>query len=108
MGASLLIRRDAFDQVNGFDERFFLYWEDADLCRRMRARGQTVRYVPGARVVHLGGESSRRAHRFATRAFHRSAYLYYTTHIARSPRSPARWLAWTALTARGWWRGLRR
>lgn len=107
MGASLLIRRDVFDEVGGFDERFFLYWEDADLCRRIRTRGHSVRYVPGARVMHLGGESSRRARRLATRAFHRSAYLYYTTHVATSPRSPARLFAWTALNVRAWWRVLR-
>jgi N-acetylglucosaminyl-diphospho-decaprenol L-rhamnosyltransferase len=101
----LLIRRDVFDAVGGFDERFFLYFEDADLCRRMRARGHRVRYVPGARVMHLGGESSRRARRLAARAFHRSAYLYYTTYVATSPRSPARWFAWTALNIRAWWRG---
>lgn len=107
MGASLLLRRDVFDEVGGFDERFFLYWEDADLCRRMREAGHSVRYVPGARVMHLGGESSRRAHRLATRAFHRSAYLYYSKYSATSRRSPARWFAWTALNLRAWWRVLR-
>lgn len=107
MGASLLIRREVFDEVGGFDERFFLYWEDADLCRRIRDRGYAVRYVPAARVVHLGEESSRSARRFAIRAFHRSAYLYYTTHVTTSRLSPARWFAWTALNARAWWRSMR-
>lgn len=105
MGASLLIRRDLFERVGGFDERFFLYWEDADLCKRLRTLGYTVRYVPSARVVHVGGHSSRTAKRLAVHAFHRSAYLYYATHVVRSPWHPARWFAKAALTARAYWRG---
>ena len=81
-GACMLVRREALEAVGGFDERYFLYWEDADLCRRLRARGYTIRYVPardrGARVGH----SSRTARAASIRAFHESAYLYYATHVA--------------------------
>jgi N-acetylglucosaminyl-diphospho-decaprenol L-rhamnosyltransferase len=104
MGAAMLVRRDRFDLVGGFDERYFLYWEDADLCRRLRERGFSTRYVPRARVSHSGGASAQTQSRDATRAFHRSAYLYYSTHVVRSPWNPARWLARGALTARAWWR----
>jgi GT2 family glycosyltransferase len=104
MGASLLIRRTVFEEVGGFDERFFLYWEDADLCRRMRDRGYTVRYVPSARVTHTGEGSSRSARRFATIQFHKSAYLYYATHVMPSRWHPGRWFAWLALRLRAWWR----
>ncbi len=95
--------------VGGFDERFFLYWEDADLCRRIRNLGYGVRYVPGARVAHPGAASSRTAGRLASHAFHRGAYLYYTTHTVPTPWHPARGLAWIALRLRAWWRivGLR-
>jgi GT2 family glycosyltransferase len=105
MGACMLIRREAFDRVNGFDERFFLYWEDTDLCRRIREAGFAIRYVPGARVEHPGGASSRTAHWMASRAFHRSAYLYYAKHTAPSRWHPARPFARLALTLRGWLRG---
>jgi GT2 family glycosyltransferase len=104
MGAAMLVRREAFDLVGGFDERYFLYWEDADLCTRLRARGLLTRYVPGARVAHEGGASARTESREATRAFHRSAYLYYATHLVPSPWHPARWFARAALSARAWWR----
>lgn len=108
MGAAMLVRREAFDAAGGFDERYFLYWEDADLCRRLRDRGLTTRYVPGARVLHPGGVSAASRPAFATRAFHRSAYLYYATHVVPSPWHPARWFARAALTLRAEWQALRR
>jgi len=60
-GACMLVRRQALAAVGGFDERYFLYWEDADLCRRLRAHGYHVRYVPTATAVHQVGHSSRTA-----------------------------------------------
>jgi len=107
-GACMLVRRDAFDRVGGFDERFFLYWEDADLCRRLRGAGWRVRYQPAARVVHLVGRSSRTNASLAIRAFHRSAYLYYVTHVHPSRWHPARWAAFALLALRCGWRLARR
>jgi GT2 family glycosyltransferase len=100
-GACMLGQRAALEAVNGFDERYFLYWEDADLCRRLRGRGYQIRYVPAASAVHRVGQSSRHAQAAATRAFHDSAYLYYSTHVAA--RSPSkRMLARTLLNLRCW------
>jgi len=99
-GACMLARREALDAVEGFDERFFLYWEDADLCRRLRARGYHVRYVPGATAIHRVGQSSRTARVSAIRAFHESAYLYYARHVAPAPLNPKRALARVILFAR--------
>jgi GT2 family glycosyltransferase len=101
-GACMLVRRDPFEQAHGFDERYFLYWEDADLCRRLRALGYHVRYVPGATAIHRVGHSSKRARGPATRAFHDSAYLYYSTHVARGALHPKRLLARALLSARCW------
>ncbi|MBA3263103.1 MAG: glycosyltransferase family 2 protein [Thermoleophilaceae bacterium] len=58
-GAALLLRRDAFEQVGGFDESFFMYGEDADLCARLRDAGWSVALCPSARFVHVGGGSTR-------------------------------------------------
>jgi len=101
-GACMLGRRTALEQVGGFDERFFLYWEDADLCRRLRLRGHHVRYVPSATAIHRVGQSSRTARTLAIRAFHRSAYLYYATHVAPAPLNPKRALARAILNTRCW------
>lgn len=56
-GASLLVRRAALDQVGGFDEKFFMYFEDNDLCLRLRRAGWTVYYNPQVSITHLGGAS---------------------------------------------------
>ena len=101
-GACMLARRTALEQVGGFDERFFLYWEDADLCRRLRLHGHHVRYVPSATAIHRVGQSSRTPRTFAIRAFHRSAYLYYATHVAPAPLNPKRALARAILHTRCW------
>ena len=100
-GACMLARRDALNRVHGFDERYFLYWEDADLCRRLRADGYEVRYVPLATAIHEVGQSSKSLRAPAIRAFHASAYLYYGTHVA--PRSGVkRLVARALLSARCW------
>jgi N-acetylglucosaminyl-diphospho-decaprenol L-rhamnosyltransferase len=103
-GACMLACRDALVRVKGFDERYFLYWEDADLCRRLRADGRHVRYVPGATAIHRIGHSSRSVRPAAIRAFHASAYLYYTTHNAPRRMQPKRALAKMILSGRQWWR----
>jgi GT2 family glycosyltransferase len=58
-GAFALVRRDLFERLGGFDERFFLYYEEVDLCRRIRAAGYRVQYWPELRVHHIGGVSAR-------------------------------------------------
>ena len=60
-GACMLVRRSVLEQVGGFDERFFLYCEDKDLCRRIRAAAYDVCYEPQATVRHRGGASAPRA-----------------------------------------------
>jgi len=101
-GACMLARSEALKGVDGFDERYFLYWEDADVCRRLRHRGHSIRYVPSAHVVHTGGRSSRSAQALATRAFHRSAYTYYATHVEGTRLALA--LAWLLLMLRCRWK----
>jgi N-acetylglucosaminyl-diphospho-decaprenol L-rhamnosyltransferase len=57
--AFALIRHTLFDSLDGFDERFFLYYEEVDLCRRIQAAGYRVMLWPELRVTHIGGESAR-------------------------------------------------
>jgi GT2 family glycosyltransferase len=59
-GACLMIRRSLLQQLGGLDEAFFMYFEDVDLCRRLRQQGYRVRHVAEAEIVHFIGRSSGR------------------------------------------------
>lgn len=59
MGAVLLLRREAVDEVGGFDESFFMFSEETDLCFRMHEAGWAVEFFPGAEFVHIGGASTK-------------------------------------------------
>lgn len=85
-GACMMIRREVFDAVGGMDEGFFLYWEDADFCRRVSQAGWRTVYVPAVRARHTGGRSSRHATAASLRAFHRSAFRLFWKHSAASAR----------------------
>jgi N-acetylglucosaminyl-diphospho-decaprenol L-rhamnosyltransferase len=58
-GAIFLIRREAFDEVGGFDERYFLFVEESDLFERLRRKGWRIRFDPASTAVHHGGVASR-------------------------------------------------
>lgn len=59
-GCAMLVRRAVFDQIGGFDPRYFMYEEDVELCLRVRKKGWTIRYVPEALVYHKGQASRRK------------------------------------------------
>jgi N-acetylglucosaminyl-diphospho-decaprenol L-rhamnosyltransferase len=58
-GAFAFMSAELFQRIGGFDERFFLYYEEVDLCRRIQQRGFTIHYWPQLRVQHIGGESAK-------------------------------------------------
>lgn len=75
-GAAMLVRRDAFDGVGGFDADYFMYMEDVDLCWRLGQAGWKVVFEPAGAVTHVGGVStSRRPYRML-KEHHRSAIRY--------------------------------
>jgi hypothetical protein len=79
-GACMIIRRAAFESVGGFDENLFLYWEDADLCKRLREKGWRIVYYPQARIRHLVGQSSNSRPVVSIAHFHYSCYKYFLKH----------------------------
>jgi N-acetylglucosaminyl-diphospho-decaprenol L-rhamnosyltransferase len=60
-GAAIMVRRSVLEQLDGFDEGFFMYCEDIDFCKRLRAAGHDLRFEPTATVTHVGGASAPRA-----------------------------------------------
>ena len=75
-GSCLLLRREAFEQVDGFDPAYFMYFEDVDLGDRLGRAGWSSVYCPSALAVHQGGHSTERAPAAMADAHHRSAYRY--------------------------------
>ena len=87
-GAVMFCRADALHQVGGFDERFFMYGEDIDLCLRARRGGWRIRYWPEFEIVHVGGRSGRTSE--SRRAWARSIGDLHGAHR----------IGWTAVLGR--------
>jgi hypothetical protein len=106
-GAFSIVPRSALVQVGYFDEDFFLYYEEVDLCRRLKKAGFLIRYWPDVTVVHLGGESSKtvKALTFSKSGSQltlwqlRSCLLFYRKHHGLS--------AWTLKQMESAWHALR-
>jgi hypothetical protein len=79
-GACLMTTRKAMEKVGLLDEEFFMYWEDADWCKRFKARGFKVVWLPSAEVYHLAGESSKQLPWKTMREFNKSVLYYYKKH----------------------------
>jgi GT2 family glycosyltransferase len=80
-GACMVVRREAITDVGLLDERFFLYWEDVDWCKRMRQKGWKVNYYPCVSIEHCIGGSSEQNLIRAVFEFHRSAYRYFKKYF---------------------------
>lgn len=79
-GACLLLRREAVEEVGYFDENFFLYYEDVDLCTRLRQAGWFVYYVPAITVIHYRGASCDLNPEVARRAYRQSQRYFWRKH----------------------------
>ncbi len=107
-GACLLVRRTAWEQTAGFDENFFLYFEDIDLCRRLRQKGWRLIYVPSARLFHEGGASTA-SMKMESRLHYRTSQLrFYRKHNRGWSRACLKlylMAEYVLFTWRGKWRG---
>lgn len=79
-GAALMVREELFQKVGGFDGIFFMYFEDADICRRVRSAGYEVRYVPSTSIVHRLGRSLGHRRAGILLDYRRSQLHYYRKH----------------------------
>lgn len=101
-GACLLVRRDAFERIGGFDEGYFMYFEDVDLGYRLGKHGYRNRYEPDAAVVHHGGLSTRTESKRMLSVHHQSAYRFLSNKYPGPLLAPVRLALRIALTARAW------
>ncbi len=99
-GSALLVRREAFESVGGFDPKYFMYFEDVDLCDRLARAGWSCIYVPSSVVEHSGGHATKRVPKLMLRAHHTSAYRYLADRYPGVRWMPVRLVLRTGLLAR--------
>lgn len=109
-GAAMVVRREAWEEVGGLDEGYFMYGEDIALSDAVRRRGWRLDYVPGAPIVHVKGESTRRSDIDRDRHFYHAMRRFSRERF--SFRGPKKWmveggiaLALAISRARHWVRG---
>jgi GT2 family glycosyltransferase len=108
-GACMLARRAAVEQVGLLDEEYFMYNEEIDWCLRMRCAGWETWYLPGARIVHYGGQSTKQVRHAMVQALYRSKVRFFRKHYGPLPAAilragfvavlRAKWLALMLLAA---------
>ena len=75
-GAAFFIKRNVFEELGCFDEQFFIFYEEVDLCKRIRDKGYKVAYDPGIEIIHTGGQS-RKKESGQIRCINIRSLLYY-------------------------------
>ena len=98
-GACMVVKRQALNDVGLLDERFFLYWEDVDWCKRMWDKGWKVTYYPPATIQHAVGGSSEHNLIRSIFEFHKSAYCYFVKYF-KSPKLLIKPLIFAGLSLR--------
>lgn len=99
-GACLLVPAERFSEIGGFDEGYFMYFEDVDLGDRLRAAGGRNVYVPAARVTHLGAHSTGSVSERMLGVHHDSAYRYLSRRYRGAWLAPLRLLLRIGLAVR--------
>lgn len=99
-GACLAIRRETFTSINGFDESYFMYFEDVDLSFRASKLGWGRKYVPTAKVIHAGSHSTQGNSKRMLEEHHKSAYLYLSRKYGGWYYWPVRASLWAGLKLR--------
>jgi N-acetylglucosaminyl-diphospho-decaprenol L-rhamnosyltransferase len=83
-GAALFIKKDLFIEVGGFDESFFMYFEDKELCKRVKDSGKKIAFIPDVSLIHLrGGSADGPKKNFLEMKYRESQCLYYEKHRAK-------------------------
>lgn len=80
-GAAMMFRGKVYNEIGGFDERFFMYGEDLDFCKRTLDKGWKTVYVSDARIIHFGGQSSGKRRVKSLVNFYEAMWLYYKKHF---------------------------
>ncbi len=83
-GSFMMMRKEVYQKVGGFDEQFFMYGEDLDFCYRVQSAGFKVFYVHTTQIIHYKGESTRRSNIDETKLFYNAMHLFVKKHLSSS------------------------
>ncbi len=83
-GSFMMLKRDVYEKVGGFDPDFFMYGEDLDLCYRIQKAGYKVYYVHDTEVIHYKGESTKRSSIDETKMFYDAMQIFVKKHLSTS------------------------
>ncbi len=83
-GSFMMMKREVYEKVGGFDEDFFMYGEDLDLCYRVQQSGFKVFYVHETQIIHYKGESTKRSSLDETKFFYEAMHLFVKKHLSSS------------------------
>lgn len=100
-GSFMMIKKSVLDETGHFDERFFMYCEDIDLCHRIGQCGQKIWYVPTSQIIHYKGESTKKNNIDYVVTFNKALYQFFEKYYANRTLSPFRWLIIAGIMARG-------
>ena len=96
--ACLLVRRKALEEAGCFDENYFLYFEDIDLCYQIRQVGWTLRFCPQAQIIHLGGTSTSVVKNSSRYHYRKSQIYFYRKHNSRLSQGLLKIYLWINIT----------
>ena len=81
LGACLFISADIFNNIGGFDKDYFMFFEETDLCKRVKDKSYRVIYFPSVKIKHIGSVSGKRDYSLFTKRIYSSKYIYISKHF---------------------------
>jgi len=100
-GSFMMIKKEVLDKVGFFDERFFMYCEDIDLCHRINQTHYRIYYVPTTQIIHYKGESTRKDNLDYVITFNKALYQFFQKYYAQHTAFFFRWLITLGIVFRG-------
>jgi GT2 family glycosyltransferase/lipopolysaccharide/colanic/teichoic acid biosynthesis glycosyltransferase len=100
-GSFMMIKREVFQKTGYFDEQFFMYCEDIDLCFRIKEKGYEIYYVPDTQIIHYKSESTKKDNLDYVITFNRSLFKFFQKYYAPQSIFFFRWLVNTGIFLRG-------
>ncbi len=100
-GSFMMIKKKVLDTVGHFDERFFMYCEDIDLCHRINLAGYKIYYVPTTQIIHYKGESTKKNNLDYVITFNKALYQFFQKYYAPKSLFLFRWIIVLGIVVRG-------